>query len=70
MLYSGCVVCANLTSYFHQQSDASFGASRSIKNLRRSNSTTQVSQLTNAGLRYVRTPVCARTDNVGVVNHH
>uniref|UniRef100_H3D2U6 Centrosomal protein 131 n=1 Tax=Tetraodon nigroviridis TaxID=99883 RepID=H3D2U6_TETNG len=31
-------------------SDASFGGSRSIKNLRRSNSTTQVSQQTNTGL--------------------
>lgn len=62
-------VCANLTTYFHQQSDASFGGSRSIKNLRRSNSTTQVSQQTNIGLRYLHTPVGVRTDNVDVVNY-
>lgn len=34
------------------QGDAGFGGSRSIKNLRRSNSTTQVSQQTGAGFRY------------------
>ncbi|CDQ79393.1 unnamed protein product [Oncorhynchus mykiss] len=34
--------------------DAGFGSSRSIKNLRRSNSTTQVNQQANISLRYPR----------------
>lgn len=36
----------------NSQSDTRFGGSRSVKNLRRSNSTTQVNQQANIGLRY------------------
>lgn len=45
----------SITSLLNPQSDATFGSSRSIKNLRRSNSTTQVNQQANISLRYKHT---------------
>lgn len=61
IIYSRCrieqirTVFFLLTNPLNPQSDVSFGSSRSIKNLRRSNSTTQVNQQANISLRYKHT---------------
>lgn len=46
-------------TFLNPQGDASLSSSRSIKNLRRCNSTTQVNQQTNVSLRYKHGP-CGR----------